>query len=474
MSGTLTKGRIDATNGPIFSKMIWFVVPLMLTNLIQQLYTVADNMVVGNFSSNENALGAIGSCAAIVAFLTALFAGFSAGTSAVVSRDFGARDHDALSKSTHTSMIISLGVGLAVGFVGFVFAEPILVALNVKSEFLADAIVYLRIRSAGMPFVALYNSSAAVLRSVGDSKTPLYILSSSGLANVLLNLVFVIFFGMGADGVAYATLVSQVLSVLFVVLVLRARRNEAYGLRWSDLRIDATALKRILKFAIPGTIQGSVSHIMNVFLSSAANIFSGEVIEARTVASNIDTILSTMITTYATVSITFTGQNRGAKKPERIKKALFCAFLQSVTIAFVVGQILLFFREPLITLFVNQEKYDIAEITKYATVIMKIMIPSYMISGFTNSLVGFIKGLGHSLPTMIISIIDMGLVRAIWIFGLFPFFPTLEFLYYIYPVSWIMNLICFGTVAIVLWKKYKAKLRAESENVTEATAPDKA
>ena len=473
MSASYAKKRIDTTEGPIFSKMVYFVVPLILTNLIQQLYTVADNMVVGNFSSNENALGAIGSSTAIIAFLTALFAGFSVGTAAVVSHDFGGRDRDSLSKSTHTSLILSLAVGLFVGVVGFIFARPILTALNTKPAFLNDAVVYMKIRCVGITFVALYNSSAAVLRSVGDSKTPLYILTASGLANVILNLVFVICFGMGADGVAYATLASQVLSVVFSLFVLTKRSSEAYSLKWSRLRIDAASVRRILKFAIPGTIQGSVAHIMNVFLTSAANIFSGEIIEARTVASNIDTILSTIIATYATVSITFTGQNRGANKPQRAKKALFYAIIQSTVIAFVVGQVLLFFREPLINLFVNESVYDAAEIVKHATTIMSIMLPSYIISGITNSLAGFIKGLGHSLPPMVVSLLDMGVVRAIWIFLLFPLVPTLEFLYFIYPVSWGMNLICYAVISIILWKKYIALRTGESTDFLAETRSHK-
>lgn len=458
MAAVLAKKKIDTTEGPIFSKMVFFVVPLILTNLIQQLYTVADNMVVGNFSSNANALGAIGSSGAVVAFLTALFAGFSIGAAAVVSHDFGARDNDALSKSTHTALILSLSVGLFVGAVGFIFARPILSALNTKPAFLSDATLYLKIRCIGLPFVALYNASAAVLRSVGDSKTPLYILTASGLANVLLNLVFVIGFDMGADGVAYATLASQVLSVVFSLSVLAKRKGEAYSLRWACLRVDALAARRILKFAIPGTIQSSVAHIMNVFISSSANIFPGEIIEARTVASNIDTILSTIIATYANVAITFTGQNRGAKKPLRMKKALFYSILQATTIAFVVGQVLLLLREPLIRLFVNDSVYDVSEIIKHATTIMSIILPSYIISGVTNSLVGFIKGMGYSLPPMIVSIVDMGIVRAIWIFALFPLKKTLGFLYYIYPVSWGMNMVLYTVIALVLWKKTKARM----------------
>ena len=242
------------------------------------------------------------------------------------------------------------------------------------------------------------------------------------------------------------------------LLVLVKRKGEAYSLRWACLRMDALAARRILKFAIPGTVQSSVAHIMNVFISASANIFPGEIIEARTVASNIDTILSTIIATYANVAITFTGQNRGAKKPMRMKKALFYSILQATTIAFVVGQVLLLLREPLIRLFVNDSVYDVSEIIKHATTIMSIILPSYVISGVTNSLVGFIKGMGYSLPPMIVSIVDMGIVRAIWIFALFPLKQTLGFLYYIYPVSWGMNMVLYTVIALVLWKKTKARM----------------
>jgi len=467
MALSTAKKRIDTTEGPIFSKMWAFVIPLMLTNLIQQLYTVADNIVVGKFSSNGNALGAIGSCVAIIGFLTALFAGFSTGTATVVSHDFGARDDKGLSKGVHTSFILALSAGLLVGAVGVIFAKPILTVLNTKPEFMSDAVVYMRIRCIGMPFTALYNSLASVLRSVGDSRSPLYILTLSGLANVLLNIVFVVTLGMAADGVAYATLVSQILSVVFVIWILMKRKNENYALKLSQLRPDGYTAKRIMKFAVPGTIQGSVAHVMNVFLASAANIFAPEVIEARTVASNIDTLLSTVIATYAIVTLTFTGQNRGARKPDRAKKALFYAILQSCGIALVCGQVMLFFREPLIRLFVNESNYDVAEITKHATTIMSIILPSYIISGATNSLVGFIKGLGYALPPMVVSIIDMGLVRAIWIFALFPFMQTLSFLYLIYPVSWGMNLIAYTAVALFIWKKSKARMLEKTEETEE-------
>lgn len=450
--------------------MIYFVVPLILTNLMQQLYTLADTVVVGKFSPSATALGAIGSSGAMIAFLTALFAGFSAGTAAVVSRDFGAKDYDELTKSSHTSLLLTLGVGLAVGAIGIIFARPLLVALGTKEVYLNDAVVYMVIRCTGLPFLALYSSASSTLRSVGNSKTPLYILTLSGIANVLFNLVFILCFKMGADGVAYATVISQILSALLVLLELGKRRDEPYALKLSYLRVDKRAAKNIMKFAIPGTVQGSVAHVMNVFLVAAANTFPAEVIEARTVASNIDNVLSTVISTYLTVTLTFAAQNRGAEKPDRMKRSLFYALIQSVTIAVVAGQAMLLFREPLIRLFVNESTYDTQKIMQYASIIMGIIIPSYIISAFTNCLGGFIKGLGHSIPSMVVSLFDMGVVRAVWIFVLFPLIPTLEFLYYIYPVSWGLNLICYAAVLVVVWRRYKRKLSARLSTASDKPA----
>ena len=467
MSMLTKRTQIDAPEGPIFSKMITFVIPLMLTNLIQQLYTVADNVVVGKFSPDPTALGGIGSTSAVIAFLTALFASFSVGTAAINSHDFGKRDDDALSKGIHTSLLISLIVGGTVGFVGFTFARPILLMLDTNEAFLNSAILYMRIRCVGIPFVAIYNSAAATLRSVGDSRSPLYILTFSGLVNVLLNVLFVVGFGMSSDGVAYATLASQILSVVFSLWLLMKDRSANYAVKLSLLKIDKISAKRLLKFAIPGTIQGTVANVMNVFLSAATNSFGiGEIIEARTVASNIDTILSTVLATYTHVVITFVGQNRGAGKLDRVKKSILYAILQSVTVSVVLGQLLLLCRRPLVALFVDSSVYNLEKILEYATVIMTIMLTSYTITGFTTPLNGFLKGMGYALPSMVISLTDVCVVRVVWIFFLFKKVGTLGFLYFVYPVSWSFSAICYIVVSLIIWKKKKRELlRAGLDNV---------
>ena len=469
MIGLLRKRRVDATEGPVFSKMLYFVIPLMLTNLIQQLYTIVDNLVVGRFSADAAALGAIGSSASVVAFLTAIFSGFSVGTAATVSHDVGAKNNEALQKDVHTSVILSVTAGLAVGIVGFVFSRPILELMSTKDEFIESAVVYLQIRCIGMPFVSLYNIGAATLRSVGDSRTPMNILIVSGLSNVLLNLVFVLGFGMSADGVALATLASQIISVVWIFLVLFMRSDEPYSFKPSQLKLDAKTAKRVLKFAIPGAIQTLGAHVMNIFIASATNnIFDPEVIEARTIAGNIDTILLTVLDTYIAATLTFSGQNKGANKPERIKKSLLVSLLQCCSIAFVVGQLMILFRVPLIKLFINEELYNVEAIITHASTIITIMLTSYIMYAACCSLCGFIRGLGYSLPTMVVALSDVFILRTIWIFGLFPHVKTLEFLYLLYPVSYVLFVIAYAAVSVVIWKRFK---KANLQSVTK-TSPN--
>jgi Na+-driven multidrug efflux pump len=307
-----------------------------------------------------------------------------------------------------------------------------------------------------MPLVSLYNIGAATLRSVGDSKTPLNILTISGLLNVLLNLVFVLFFGMAADGVALATLASQIISVVLVFRVLINRKDEPYSFKISALRLDMKTSSRILKFAIPGIIQTIGAHIMNIFIASATNnIFDPEVIEARTIAGNIDTVLITVLNTYIDCTLTFAGQNKGANKPERIKKALILSLLQVCSIALVVGQLMIFFKKPLIKLFINEELYNVEAITTYAGTIITIMLSSYILYAACCSLCGFIRGLGYSLPTMVVALVDVFVLRTVWIFGLFPKVKTLEFLYLLYPISYVIFVVAYASVAVVIWKRFK-------------------
>ncbi|MBO5010258.1 MAG: MATE family efflux transporter [Clostridia bacterium] len=453
------KKSVDATEGPIFSKMVAFVIPLMLTNLMQQLYSMADSMVVGKFSGDTEALAAIGSTSTFIALVTALFTGFAAGASVVASRAFGARDKEGLSKATHTSVCFGFIVGVCLCALALLVSEPMLELLETKEILMPKALIYVRIVFIGTPAIATYNFGAAVLRSVGDSRTPFYTLTASGILNVVLNFVFVVGFGMSVEGVATGTVASQYLSAIVVIIVLVKRKDEAYGLNPKKLKIDNRTLQIILKMGIPAAIQGALFGITNLFLIRALNDFPVPVLSARTIATSIDVLLSTAMNTYLHVAMTFTGQNLGAGKPDRIKKSLLIALAQVVTIGVVVGQIMLLFYEPLCGLYISAGDPDREAVLAAAKTIMTVMLSSYFIGATNEVLSGFLRGLGYSLQPMLVSIGGICVFRLIWINFVFPRIGELWSLYLVYPISWTITSLGLLAVILAVWKRVKQKIQ---------------
>ena len=450
---------VDATEGPIFSKMIAFVIPLMLTNLMQQLYSMADSIVVGQFSGDDIALAAIGSTSTFIALVTALFTGFASGASVVAARAFGARDNNALSKASHTAVLFGACVGIVLSVSAMLASRPLLTILDTKAELMDKALLYVRIVFIGTPAIATYNFGAAILRSVGDSKTPFYTLTASGIVNVLLNLFFVVACGMSVEGVAIATIVSQYISAAVVLISLSKRSSEPYALKLSKLKISKDTISIILKMGIPAAIQGSLFGITNLFLIRALNDFPVPVLSARTIATSIDVLLSTAINTYLHVAMTFTGQNHGAGKPDRIKKSLFIALAQVVTMGVVVGQLMILFYKPLVGLYLPADAADYNEVMAAAKVIMTIMLSSYFIGAINEVLSGFLRGLGYSVYPMLISIGGICVFRLFWIKVVFPQINELWGLYTVYPISWALTSLGLAVVILLIWKKVKAGKR---------------
>lgn len=456
MATLVRKKSVDATSGPIFSKMVTFVIPLMLTNLIQQLYSMADSIVVGQFSGDPNALAAIGSTSTFIALCTALMTGFSAGTAVVVSRSFGAKDHNALSRGVHTSILFGLFAGIVIALLAFASSDGMLTLLDTKTELHGKARMYIWIICIGMPAQAVYNFGAATLRSVGDSKTPFYALTASGITNVILNLVFVIVFRLSIFGVAIATVISHFLSATVVIYTLIKRKSEPYSLNLRKLSLDKGTIVRILRLGVPAAIQGALFGITNLFLIAALNQFPTPVVSARTIATNVDVLLSTAINTYLHVTMTFTGQNFGARKPERIKKSLLYALIQVITIGVVVGQIMLIFYRPLVNMYLAPDDPNREEVMAAAKEIMTVMLSSYFIGAINEALSGFLRGLGQSVLPMFVSIGGICIFRLIWINFIYPSFGTLTGLYLVYPISWTITGLGLAVMSVYAWKK-KAK-----------------
>ncbi len=450
------KRTVDATEGPIFSKMVSFVIPLMLTNLIQQLYSMADSIVVGRFSGDPNALAAIGSTSTFIAFFTALMTGFAAGTGVIIACSFGARNNRELSRGVHTSILFGIIVGLLLALIAFLAADPMLVILKTKPELFDKAKMYIWITCIGIPALSVYNFSAAILRSVGDSKTPFYALTASGIANIILNLLFVIVLRMSIAGVAVATVISQYLAAAVVILTLIRRKSDPYYLNLRKLSIDRGSLIRILRLGVPAAIQGSLFGITNFFLIATLNTFPTPVISARTIATNIDVLLSTAINTYLHVTMTFTGQNYGARKHDRIKKSLLYALLQVVTIGVVIGQVMLIFYKPLVNLYLAPDDPNAEAVLTAAKTIMTVMLSSYFIGAINEALSGFLRGLGASVSPMVASILGICIFRLVWINFVYPYLNmqnTLVGLYLLYPISWTLTALALTVMCLLAWKK---------------------
>ena len=452
-----TKRNINATEGPIFSQMILFAIPLMLTNIMQQLYSMADNIVVGKFSGDPLALAAVGSTGTLTAMLTHLFVGFSSGCAVVVAQSYGSKDKDTMEKGVHTSLFFAILAGLFFCAFGLLISEPALILLDTKDELLEKAILYFRVVCLGIPATAIYNFGASILRSVGDSKTPLYTLSASGIVNVLLNLVFVIVFKMSILGVAIATIASQYISAVVVIAVLSKRKSEPYSFDFRKLSVHKATLLRVLRLGVPAAVQGSLFSITNLCLIRALNSFPTPVVSARTIATNIDVILSTAINSYLHVTMTFTGQNLGAGKLDRIKKTILYSALQVTVFGFLVGQIMIIFYKPLVGLYLAADDPYRAEVFEAAKVIMTVMLSTYFIGAIHEAFSGVLRGLGYSLYPMFTSIGCIIVFRMAWIFFVFPKLGSLTGLYLVYPISWSLSVIALSGMIVYAMKKIKRK-----------------
>lgn len=451
----------------------------MATGILQILYNMADNIVVGKFSGDDNALAAVGCTASLTTLIVNLLLGVAAGTGVVAAQAYGAKDSVRVSKTVHTSMAFSIIGGIAFMGIGLLVSRPALVLMGTGEDILDSALLYFRIICIGIPATSIYNFGASVLRSVGDSKTPLFILSLTGAVNVILNLIFVIGFHLTVDGVAIATITSQYLSAIAVVAVLAIRKNESYRLIIRKLRIDGSVLLRILRFGIPTGIQSSFFSISNVILTSAVNTFPTVVVSAKTIASNIDGLSYTAMNAFSNSAMTFVGQNYGAGKFDRVKKAFWYTFIQVSLVGIIVTQTELLFGEPLAYMFVDKTSPDAALIVENAQKIMGVILSSYFLCGMMEVLSGTIRGIGYSISSMLISLFGACFFRILWVELLFSRvdgFNTLEGLFMVYPVSWVltisMQFILLSIAFRRIMKKMAPKPPVNGENGEDSSTED--
>ncbi len=461
----MLKTKKNFTEGPLFFRMLLFALPIMMTGVLQIVYSMADNIVVGQFSGDPYALAAVGSTSSLTNLVLNTLLGISAGTGVVIAQYYGAREYSFVNETVHTSLTFSAIGGVVVAILGLIISEPVLMLMGTKSEVMAGAVLYFRIICIGIPASSIYNFGASILRSIGNSKIPLIILASSGIVNVVLNLFFVIVCNMSVAGVAVATIISQYLSAAAVLLVLYFKRSECYGFTPKRLRIHKRHLLRMLRYGIPAGVQSCMFSLSNVFITSAVNSFSTpDPITANTIANNIDAISFTVMNAFSQTAMTFSGQNYGAGKRRRINKVLIYALIQIMLVGTLVTQLQLYFGETLAGFYMSPDLENRESVMAITLDIIGLLLNTYFICGLLDVVGGSLRGIGYSLSPMIVNIVGICGVRILYIFLLFPLeaLHTPVGLMYCYPISWTLSLIAMAVIRIIAGVKLRRVMPDEA------------
>ena len=440
--------QMDMCQGPLFRQMVFFALPLMAASILQLTFNAVGMVVVGKFASHQS-LAAVGCCGNIYAFLINFLGALAVGTNVLVSRYFGAKTEKDVRKCVHTSMAMALYGGLGSAILGQFIARPMLVITGTPEDVMPEAMIYLRIMYFSAPFIMLYNFGCAILRSIGDTRRPLYFLMMAGVLNVLLSLFFVICFKMAASGVALATFISHGLSAALILRVLTTTRA-SYGLAWNELKIDWKQCREILKIGIPASIQSSAFSISNVTVQSAINSFGAFAIAGSTSCATIENMVYTGSGTFHQTALSFVAQNYGGKKYDRIKQIFFMSIFLGMLSTFLCGNTLLLFGKPLLHLFTDNE-----QVITWGMQRMQLMFSIYFICGFMDAASGCLRGLGYSMTSMIICVGGVCTVRLLWILTIFPLHRTFPMLFACYPITWG---IAGGLSVLLLWWIWKNKI----------------
>lgn len=441
--GNAKKYEIDMCNGPLLGKILIFYLPLMLSGILQLLFNAADIVVVGRFAGNE-ALAAVGSTSSLTNLLVNLFIGLSVGANVLVARFYGGGKSNELKEMVQTAIATSVIGGILLIFVGFFASKPALALMGTPEDVIAHSVLYMRIYFMGMPFMMAYNFGAAVLRAVGDTRRPLYYLLLAGVANVLLNLLFVITFSMGVAGVAAATVISQAISAALILRCL-IKTDSVYRLELKGLKIKPDKLKKMIQIGIPAGLQGSLFSISNVLIQSSVNSFGSVAMAGNTAGSNIEGFVYTAMNAFHQASTSFSGQNTGARKYKRVGRVLFLCEALVIGVGLLMGSGAYLFAGTLLKLYTPD-----TEVIRYGVLRMSYICVPYFLCGMMDVIVGVLRGMGYSVMPMLVSLTGACLFRVVWIYTVFQQYRTLQCLYLSYPISWgltfAVHLVCFFVV----------------------------
>ena len=435
--------EMDMFSGPLFSKLVMFAVPLMLSGILQLLFNAADIVVVGNYAGHES-LAAVGSTSSLINLLVNVFIGLSVGANVLVAQYFGAHRMKDLEETVHTAMVLAAGGGLFLVAVGVLLADPLLTLMGTPEDVLPLSALYMKIFFVGMPATLTYNFGSAILRAVGDTKRPLWFLLAAGIINVILNLIFVIVLHMGVAGVALATVISQCISAALIIRCL-VKSDAPYRLKYDQLKLVKSKLFAIARIGLPAGLQGAIFSISNVLIQSSVNSFGSVAMAGNTAAANIEGFVYTAMNAVYQTALSFTSQNFGAKNYDRMTKILWYCQGMVIAVGIFMGGGAVLLGPGLLGIYGSN-----AQVIHYGMNRLRIISGPYFLCGIMEVMVGGLRGMGCSLLPMFVALTGACVFRVIWIYTIFAVSRTLQTLYISYPVSWtitfLAHMVCYGIV----------------------------
>ncbi len=467
----LTRRRnVDMLHGPLLSRMLVFIVPVILTNLLQVFYNAAD-MVIAGLSSEPDAVGAIGTTGSFSSLMVNLFIGLSVGANVVIARHIGAGERERASRAVHTASVLAVLLGAVGGAIGFVIAPTVMRAMGNEGRLLELSVTYIRIYFVCMPAHALSNYAIAIYRAKGDTQTPLIVLTASGILNVLLNLFFVLVVGLSVEGVAIATGIAALASA--IVLYTRLTRDDGpcrFSLR--ALCLDRAELSRILRIGLPSGLQNALFSISNMLIQSSiialnnaaapAGAAYAPVVKGNTAVNSIENFAFTAVNAATQATISFTSQNLGAKQYDRIKRVARTSFAINATFAVLMMALLYALHRPLLALYGVRAGDALGDIAMQTAITrIAVRFPTFVLYALMDATAGVMRGLGKASRSAIASFLGTCVFRVAWIYTVFRAIFTPAALYFSYPVSWLLTLLALGTMVLLEFRAFPKKAEVE-------------
>ena len=449
--------KVDILKGKIVKSLLLFTLPIMLQGILQTLYNAADLVIVGNFSGSAEAgdlaLSAVGATSSIFNVMTSLFMGIAVGVDVITSFNYGREKYDNVKKTIDTAVVSSVFLGIVCALIGILIARPVLVLMKTPNEVLDYAVMYLSILMIGVPFSLMFNFCSAVFRTAGQTNKPFIYLVSAGALNVVLNIVFVAGFGWGVAGVAIATVISQIVScVLLLVTLMKNKGLFSFSIHNRDY--SWRIFGRMIAIGVPAGLQSSAFSLSNVFLQSGVNSFGTNGMAAGTAVNTYEGLMWVTLSSFNSAATTFVSQNYGAANMKRAKKAMKYSIMITAGIGIVMGLTMFLCGDLLMSVFIHGNP----EALQFARDRYMVTFPIYFLAGIMSMLPGVIRGFGSSLPPSIISLVGACGIRIVWVYTVFKAYHHMSVLFLVHPVTWIITNIALTINLIIVYKHAKKKM----------------